>query len=270
MPGTEKKYFLPLGEDCQLGAALNFYGYKESSLLKWAKISSDKLRNAFLDDFREIYDEQFADVFFRPTKGKKGIIGNRNIELPRNGGWGAYDDYMKILDQFHPAQIFNTAVIDKERGFTHGIQVSYSELKILRKQDIKEKNQEKITYLKKKTLHALNNTEQNLILIRAQRKLNPGIIRNLNQVFDTVSSMRPPDSFKFYIITLAQNYHQLSCSFTGGMMLRVFKILSPPSNPMLLQYCYPEWKKLFFSLGVPVQSKDRKLKYFSGFEDTEA
>jgi len=69
------RYFIPFGENCQLGAALDFYGYKESSLFKWANISSDKLFKALKNNFREIYDAQFADVFFRPPNGRAGIIG---------------------------------------------------------------------------------------------------------------------------------------------------------------------------------------------------
>ncbi|MHB8788768.1 MAG: hypothetical protein ACYDBT_02685 [Desulfobulbaceae bacterium] len=268
MPSATAKYFIPLGENCQLGSALDYYGYMESSLLKWANISSDKLLNAFTTRFSQIYDDQFADVLFRPPNGKAGIIGNKNnIVLPRNGGWGSYEDYMRILEKFDSEQLFNTALSDKERGFTHGIRINHSQLKIMKKSEIMSKNQEKINYLKEKMLRAICDDRYELVFLRAQRNINQKIIRNLNQIYEAINSLRTFSRFELYIITVDRQYTQLKAKLNDYIKIIEFETFSPPSNPTLIQYSYPEWKRLFLQLNIPVQNNSKEKKYFSGFDD---
>jgi len=174
---------------------------------------------------------------------------------------------MAVLDQFDAEQNFNTAVIDKERGFTHGIRMSYSQLKEMSKPEIQEKNQEKIEYLKKKMLRIIHDDQKEVIFLRSQRNLNPKIIRNLNQSYEILCTLRPQKPFEFYVITVDKQYLQLKTKMNEKINIVVFDAFSPVNNPMLLQYSYPEWKQLFSKLGVPRVSESKKSKYFSGFED---
>lgn len=268
MPSATAKYFIPLGENCQLGAALDYYGYRESSLLKWANISSDQLLSALTNRFSQIYDDQFAEVLFRPPNGKAGLIGNKNnIVLPRNGGWGSYEDYMGILDKFDPEQIFNTALSDKERGFTHGIRINHLQLTRMKKSDIMSKNQEKINYLKEKMVRAICDDRYELVFFRAQRNINQKIIRNLNQIYETLNSLRSGSRFELYLITVDKQYPQRQAKLHDDIKIIEFETFSPLGNPTLIQYSYPAWKRLFLQLDVPIQKKTKAKKYFSGFDD---
>ncbi|GAB4342899.1 MAG: hypothetical protein Kow0089_18310 [Desulfobulbaceae bacterium] len=260
---------VPLGDDCQLGAALELWGYQETSLFKWAKISASQLAGALEDGLNEIYEAAPADFYVRPPNGYFGVIDTgEEIQLPRKGGWAPHAEYLRIVDRFAEKQFFHTAVIDRERGFTHGISLGRDELRTLPREEIWKRNREKITYLKKKTLRCIREAD-NPVFLRAQRVLDREIITCLNRAFLAISKLREELPFRFVVATSDPALSELREFFDLDILLKPFTTFSPVDNPMLLRQCYPEWKQLFRELGLPVQGKFRKTIFFSGFDTPE-
>jgi len=261
---TDVNFVVPLGEDCQLGAALEFFGYQESSLLKWANTSSSQLLSVFLDGLNNAFAQPKSRTLFQPPNGKVGIIENQeSIQLPNNGGWGTYRDYMAILKQFSPNQLITTAVTGKEHGFTHGIRMSVAKIRDMTYDEIEKCNQEKLAYLRTKTLNLILKYPGKILFIRAQRVLNEDSLSHIKAIYDILSKTRAYP-FDFHIVTTGIS--PLTNFLEEGIEISHFVNFSPKRNPMLLRDSFLEWKQFFLRLGVPQQAKWKTGRYFSGLD----
>lgn len=253
---------ISLGQDCELGTALDRARIPSSNLFKWSWTSLKSLIHAF---------ENNLDIWTQSglTLARFKLLNKKRIQVL---DWQVVIKFLSQLDIETP---IITGLVDSkyEYAYLHGEILSASDLLAIQPETVYQINCNKATYLREK-LHNMLATPNSFLFIRKQTHLNIDILEDINQLARVLASLTARGSE----LTLAIAY--LRSDFTKNLLklepnklkidnVRVvfhsFDQFARMNDIDTINQNYSNWVDLFLSLGLnPYLHPQSLLPGYSG------